>query len=279
MNLKDKKSVFKENPSKHINKKSTNTNQKKSYKLSKPDNQALIVRGSNSSNINKNIEEAEYEILSSEIKTNKKDINNFEKYFETLCPAKIDVNQKLEICKNLLASMYSVIRRQDKELKIFKSDRQKQTEAVDIYIHLLKNSEKLPNLKALELASHKTYSKSSWHRYLKDLKFLTPLVYKVLNLIKMTKDPIKRTLYEECITTLYKSLNKLAKRETIFNPEILGGPIRNNYGKERDVVEHATDSIQFKNFNDRNGYLEIDEQIDKDIEDKSINKNKNNNIS
>ena len=267
---KFKPCVFKENLSSHTNQDSKNTDlkdsKKQKYDISKTDKLTLKVSNSNSSNVTHDIEEADYEILGNDNKIDKKHENKFDKIYTKLCPTGTTTIDQLNICKRMMVNMYSVIQRQEKELNIFKSKKQKKNDALDIYIDLLKVSDKIPTLHALELSSWKRISKSTWDRNLGDLSFLTPLILKVAKLNKITKDPIKKTLYDECIMTLYKSLTKLENSLTNYKSEDIGGKRIDKNGKETDNIDYASDKIQYKDFVDKNGYLEIDEKIDRDLE-------------
>ena len=120
----------------------------------------------------------------------------------------------------------------EKKLSKFSSKREKYQLDSDIYINLLKKSDKFPTTEALSLYTEKGISKSTWARKLKNDKFLYNLIGKLDILINRTKsrdkkknkekeiknDIDRRSFYIEVRLKLNKLLGKaLSKNEYYFN--------------------------------------------------------------
>lgn len=125
-------------------------------------------------------------------------------------------------------------------LKKFLSPPELKKNDVKIYIRVLKNSKKIPTYEALELASNKTVSKSTWDRRLKSIPFLSQLISEIDKLIKRTKDEERRNFYLEDRIRLNDIFDEKLTQD--FENKKTNSKIRFEDGKEKDILENIPDT-------------------------------------
>lgn len=123
-----------------------------------------------------------------------------------------------------MQKLTSHIKNLEKKLSKFQSsDERKQTDS-DIFIELLKKSNKTPTVESLALFSNNRISKSTWDRKLKNDRFLYYLTGKIQDLIERTKNMDKINFYATVHSTVSKkfeiALTKKSKNEKIYQERL-----------------------------------------------------------
>jgi len=118
--------------------------------------------------------------------------------------------------KREMQSLEDQIKRLEKKLaKFYSRDEKKQSDS-DIFIDLLRKSNKIPTVEALAISTHNRISKSKWDRNFKNDKFLYFLIGKIETLINRTKDSNRIEFYTTVHTIFSKKLESALNKKSIY---------------------------------------------------------------
>lgn len=133
-----------------------------------------------------------------------------------------------------------IIHKTNKELKSFKSSNEKHSEIADIYIKVLRNANRKPTVKALEIATDGRISSATWSRKLRHTSVLDAILEKLLKLMandQRLKDQSRKKFYED----VYKDLN-------ITYSDTLTKKLTNESKKHSQNIKDNYDKIAYNEY-------------------------------
>lgn len=152
--------------------------------------------------------------------------------------------------KREIQSLEDQIKGIDKKLaKFYSRDEKKQTDG-DIFIDLLRKSNKIPTVEALAISTHNRISKSTWDRKFKNDRFLYFLIEKIETLINRTKDSNRIEFYTTVHTIFSKKLESALNKKSLYRKvfQSRNKNVKTNETNSDDSFQEISDNKQYNDW-------------------------------
>ena len=140
------------------------------------------------------------------------------------------------------------VKKANKELFKFTSPEKENENAVDIYLRLIKKIDFIQTYEALEIASGRKISSSTWQRkFTRDIGFLDTLQNETEKLINRTSIELKKKFYTEVHIYIGNTYDNLLIQK--FDEKILKKVyFDKKTGKELSFIDYITNRMQYDDF-------------------------------
>lgn len=146
-----------------------------------------------------------------------------------------------------------------KKLAKYRSTEEKKQDDADIFIDLLKKSDKIPTVEALSNFTNNRISKSTWHRKLKNDAFLYILSQKITDLARKTKNKDRIDFYISVSSEFHDkfthALAKKTKNEFIYEDRFKTRNLNHSYDMDMNNSENPKGTLDIFDDEKDNSWL------------------------
>ena len=184
---------------------------------------------------------------------------DFIKFFMPELYDVIDFNRNFEFLEQELEKVKESNFKIVKKLAKYRSTEEKKQDDADIFIDLLKKSDRIPTVEALSNFTNNRISKSTWHRKLKNDAFLYILSQKITDLARKTKNKDRIDFYISVSSEFHDkfthALAKKTKNEFIYEDRFKTRNLNHSYDMDMNNSENSKETLDIFDDEKDNSWL------------------------